>query len=540
MISYPSLKKFIIIPFCLCFVFSANAQFSGKWGDQGNGTYCNPVIPADFSDIDAIRVGKDFYAISSTFQYSPGVVVLHSLDLINWEIIGHVIDDITVMGPEYNWDQMARYGRGVWAGSIRFYKNKFWIYFGTPDEGFFMSSAHNPAGPWEPLHCLWKVSGWDDCCPFLDDDGQLYFIASNFSLDPENNKTYNIHLFRMTSDGKSLIMDSDTIIHQSNGSEANKLYKINGWYYHYFSEVNNEGRVIMMERSKKINGPWEIRQLNHVNGRIDRQPNQGGLIQLESGHWWFFTHHGGGSWEGRVASLLPVTWVDGWPVIGEVGADKIGTMVWCSNKPLKSSKITKIETDDEFKSSKLDVQWEWNYQPYKEKWSLNERRGFLRLYAFRPLNLENSKQIILRAGNTLTRRSMRTDENEVTIKIDISNMADGQFAGLTNFSTRTYSLFGVKQVNGVRRISYDNNGIETVGTDITVETIWFKSLWNYDGLNRYEYSLNGKEFIRFGDNYQFTWSSYRGNRIGIFNFNTERNAGFIDVDRFLYRYQQNM
>src|SRR5659263_4214 len=129
---------------CAIFTFAQNSKpndISTNWGDQGNGTYCNPVLPSDYSDIDAIRVGSDYYAISSTFQYSPGVVILHSKDLVNWEILSHVVDDITIMTPELNWDKMNRYGKGVWAGSIRFYKGKFCIYFGTPDDGFFMSSA---------------------------------------------------------------------------------------------------------------------------------------------------------------------------------------------------------------------------------------------------------------------------------------------------------------------------------------------------------------------------------------------------------------
>ena len=229
-------KQKLILAFLLntftIFTFAQSSNpndITTKWGDQGNGTYCNPVLPSDYSDIDAIRVGSDYYAISSTFQYSPGMAVLHSKDLVNWEILSHVVDDITIMTPELNWDKMNRYGRGVWAGSIRFYKGKFWVYFGTPDDGFFMSSASNPAGPWEPLHSFWKVTGWDDCCSFCDDNGQLYFIATNYVLDPLNNKKYNIHLFKMTPDGKSIIMESDSILHQSNGSEANKLYKINGY-----------------------------------------------------------------------------------------------------------------------------------------------------------------------------------------------------------------------------------------------------------------------------------------------------------------------
>lgn len=148
-----------------------------------------------------------------------------------------------------------------------------------------------------------------------------------FERDPANNRKYNIRLFRMAPDGKSLLMESDTIIHQSPGSEANKLYNISGYYYHLFSEVKPEGRVLMMKRSKNILGPWEMRQLNHVNKTLDKEPNQGGLIQLANSKWHFFTHHGTGDWEGRAARLLPVTWLDGWPVIGEPGKDSIGTMV---------------------------------------------------------------------------------------------------------------------------------------------------------------------------------------------------------------------
>jgi len=271
------------------------------WGDQGDGTYNNPVIPADYSDIDCIRVGADYYAISSTFQFSPGVVILHSKDLVNWKILGHVVTNLNQMGPELNWDRMNRYDKGVWAGAIRYYDKKFWVYFGTPDEGYFMSTATNPAGPWTALHPVLPEAGWDDCCPFWDDDGQGYLVGSNFR------DGYKIHLWKLTPDGRNLIKESDRVIHQSKGSEANKLYKINGLYCHLFNEVTKEGRVVMMERATNIFGPYtEVKQLNHAD-RTAKEPNQGGLVQTENGDWYWFTHHGSGDWEGRCASLLPVT-----------------------------------------------------------------------------------------------------------------------------------------------------------------------------------------------------------------------------------------
>jgi len=513
-------------------------QKTENWGAQKDGTFYNPVIPSDYSDLDAIRVGDDFYAISSTMQFSPGMVVLHSKDLVNWEIAGHVVADLTRISPNLDWTKMNSYGRGIWAGSIRYYKNKFWVYFGSPDDGFFMSSATDAKGPWEPLHQVWNVSGWDDCSSFYDDDGQLYFIATNFKLDPKTNKKYNIHLFKMAQDGKSLRMDTDTIIHQSSGSEANKLYKINGLYYHFFSEVKAEGRVVMMERSRNITGPWEIKQLNHVNKNTDKEPNQGGIMQLKNGQWWFLTHHGSGDWEGRPASLLPVTWVNGWPIIGKVGEDNIGNMVWSGKAPIPLNPNAKIQTDDDFSSVALRPQWEWNYQPRTDKWSLSERKGFLRLKAFQPIKPDDPKKILLRAGNTITQRSMRTRANEATVKLDISGMADGQFAGLTHFSTTSLSMVGIKQQGDERLMVYHADGQELPGIKIKENMVWLRSTWDYQGQNRYFYSLDGKNFLPIGNVSQLTWGSYRGDRIGIFNYNKLAEKGFVDIDYFNYKYSK--
>ena len=467
--------------------------------------------------------GSDYYAFSSTFQGSPGVVILHSRDLVNWAILGHAVSDLTQIGPELNWDRLNRYGTGVWAGAIRYHAGKFWVYFNTPDEGFFMTTATNPAGPWEPLTCLWHTQGWDDPCPFWDDDGQGYLVTSHYA------DGYKIHLFQMAPDGKSLVMASDRVIHQSRGSEANKLYKINGLYYHFFSEVHGEGRVCMMERAKSLDGPWEIKQLNHVDGGVDKEPNQGGLLQLPTGQWQFFTHQGRGDWEGRAACLLPVTWIDGWPIIGKVGADGIGGMVWRARKPIPGFPLSSIQVDDEFTAKTLKPQWEWNGQPRAEKWSLTERPGFLRLHAFQPLHPGD----FMKAGNTLTQRSLRTPHNEVTVKLDLSGLADGQQAGLVHYAA-SWCLFGVTQTAGVKTLTYSLNGHATPGPTLTQNALWLRSVWGFDGLSRFAYSLDGKTFVPFGDPYALTWGHYRGDRIGLFTFNDQDERGFVDVDWFHY------
>ena len=500
-----------------------------NWGDQGDGTYQNPVLPADFSDLDCIRVGQDYYAISSTFQFSPGVVILHSRDLVNWEIEGHAVADLTQITPELNWDRMNRYGKGIWAGAIRYHDGKFWIYFGAPDEGYFMTTAEKAAGPWTPLHAVLRESGWDDCCPFWDNDGQGYLVGSNFR------DGYKIHLWKLTPDGRDLVKASGQVIHQSKGSEANKLYKFNGVYYHLFSEVKREGRVVMMERATNIFGPYaEEKQLNHAD-RAAKEPNQGGLVQTGPGGWYWFTHHGSGDWEGRCASLLPVTWMAGWPIIGKVGADGIGSMVWSGKKPVEEKPVLGLQTDAGFTATKLPPQWEWNYQPRAEKWSLTERPGWLRLRAFRPLETNS----LLKVGNILTQRCWRTATNAVVVELDLSGMTAGQQAGLCHFA-KTYSALGVKQDGEIRTLIYLANGVMTSGPAITGEKLWLKSVWGLNGMSQYSFSLDGKSFADFGPSYQLTWGNYRGDRLGLFSFNLNSDEGYVDVHGFRLTYTRTV
>ena len=249
------------------------------WGD---GTYHNPILPGDYSDIDAIRVGDDFYAVSSTFQFSPGLTVLHSRDLVNWAILWHVISDISVLAPRLNWDVMDAYGRGIWAPALRRHDGRFWVYFCTPDEGCFVCTTTEAAGPWELPVQMFAAAGWDDCCPFWDDD-KGYLVVNHFA------DGYKIYLFDLAPDSRSLVPNSGRVIHQSKGSEASKLFKHDGMIYHFFSEVRDEGRVPMMARAFHIDRPYEEQQLMHVDIPVDKEPNQGGLIELPDGRWYFVT-----------------------------------------------------------------------------------------------------------------------------------------------------------------------------------------------------------------------------------------------------------
>ncbi|WP_234367704.1 glycoside hydrolase family 43 protein [Parabacteroides pacaensis] len=498
------------------------------WGEQTDGTYKNPIIPSDYSDIDCIRVGEDYYAISSTFQFSPGMVILHSKDLINWRICSHAIDDLTQISPELNWNKMNRYGRGVWAGSIRYHNERFYIYFGTPDEGYFMTSSPSAEGPWESLHPLLQESGWDDCSALWDEKGNGYFVGTHFA---DGYKTY---LFKLSKDGKSIDRKSAVLINSGSGREANKLIKVNGWYYLIFSEhKQDKGRYVMAKRSKKLSGPYKEEKQLALPGREAMEPNQGGIVEGKDGNWYFFTHHGTGDWPGRIASLLPVTWIDGWPIIGRLLSGNIGSMQWTAVMPNQEETKFHMQRSDDFDNTQLFPQWEWNYQPRKEMYSLTERQGWLRLKAFQPLKTNE----LMYAGNILTQRSFQTFRNEVIIKMDISGMEDGQKCGLCHFS-QPYSYLGVVQQGGKRRMEYNQNSETLEGEMIDTSYIWLKSEWGLDGKSLYSYSTDGENYTPFGDPYVLSWGNYRGDRIGIFCFNNAREKGYVDIDYCHYRIEK--
>jgi beta-xylosidase len=291
----------------------------------------------------------------------------------------------------------------------------------------------------------------------------------------------------------------------------------------------------MMERAKNIYGPYtEVKQLSLPQKEFN-EPNQGGMVQTQKGDWYFLTHHGTGDWSGRVMSLLPVTWVHGWPVPGEVGADTIGHMAWGGKMPLESSKVVTLQTSDEFNTETLLPQWEWNYQPRSDKWSLAEKTGWLRLYAFKPIEQNN----LLKAGNTLTQRTIRTNTNEVIIKLDISGMTDGQKAGLAHFGSPNYSTIGVVCNGTIKALEFNVKGASLIGPVIKGKELWLKSTWGLDGKSLYYYSTYGKRYTAFGTPYQMMWGAYRGDRIAIYNYNNKTDSGYIDVDFFKYHYSKS-
>jgi Beta-xylosidase len=574
------MKDFFYLFLCVS-IFSFNvqnirAQHNGKsWGDMEDGTYRNQILPADYSDPDVLRVGENYYMVSSTFQFSGGIVILHSRDLVNWKTIGYVCDDLPnqLKDKRFDYTVMDHYSKGIYAPSLRYHNKRFWVYFTTYNGGgFYVATAKKITGPWD-VKLMKDKNGielfgldWDDPCPLWDENGKAYMLTSN----PGEN--WFPILFQMSTDGTQLLdgsidkmkiktMDQTDrgtyILPKATWGEGNKIFKKDGYYYLYHNECFGEDydRRAVMIRSKNIYGTkpdgtpgapgnpglydvspqgtqtYLMVHPDSTGGRFD----QGTIIDSPDGKkWYFFTHQGGGFQNGRPISLLPIKWVDGWPMAGvDYDNDKIAEPVWQAEKPVKKQRKSFPQGSDEFNSRKLNPQWMWNYQPRADKWSLTERRGFLRLYSFKPL-IENT---FFKAGNTICQRYVKSDIVQVDVKMDISGMALGQEAGLCHFNGGSdYCTFGVKMTEKGKIIKYNDNA-RILEKDVTLfSNIWIRSVINNDGVNSYYYSTDGKLFNYFGKEYKLKWGGFRGDNIGIYTYNNLNDSGFVDVDWFHYKF----
>jgi beta-xylosidase len=347
---------------------------------------------------------------------------------------------------------------------------------------------------------------------------------------------YKTYLFRLRPDNKTLDRASAVLVNEGAGREASKLLKVGKWYCLVFSEhKNGVGRYVMAKRAQKITGPYREEKQLALPSTEAREPNQGGLVPGPDGQWYFLTHHGTGDWSGRVMSLLPVTWLDGWPIIGQVLPTGLGTMAWQGKMPrLNTGTRPALARGDDFDSTALGPQWQWNYQPRPDKYALQERPGWLRLKAFAPLQ----KDDLLHAGNTLTQPSFRSYANEVTVKLDLAGMADGQKSGLCHFS-QDHAALGVVQRGATRYLEYRHGSQREQGPPLPGRHVWLRSVWGLDGRSQFAYSLDGDTYQHFGAPYQLAWGYYRGDRLGLYCFNDLGENGLVDVDYFHYAMQQN-
>ncbi|MDR1742825.1 MAG: glycoside hydrolase 43 family protein [Dysgonamonadaceae bacterium] len=501
---------------CVLAFFSANCVFTqtktGSWGDQGNGTFINPVLNADYSDPDVIRVGEKYYMVCSEFHFM-GIPVLESDDMVNWRIIAQVYSRFD--RPQY--DNFEGYGRGSWAPALRYHDGKFWLFFCTPNDGLFMSNATKPEGPWSPLVCLYDGGGWEDPCPFWDNDGKAYLGHSRVGAGP-------IIIHRMQPDGTRLLDDGVTV-YTGPVAEGTKFLKRDGYYYLSIPEGGVETGWQTILRSKNIFGPYEKKVVFERGSTAVNGPHQGSLVDTPEGEWWFYHFQSSGAM-GRVVHLQPVRWLNGWPEMGvDIDRNGIGEPVYVWKKPIQDKPITAPQTDDNFNGAALGLQWQFNHNPDNSLWSLSN--GVLHLKAAKAESLT-------KARNTLTQKLMGTS-GTVTVTLNFSRIADGQKAGLACMSD-IYSLVGVSRENGKNCVYYEDNAKNTVKQDIKGKKIYLRIRLDLPDRNRCYYSLDNKKYLPLGEPFKAQFGFWKGARIALFSYNTSIDSGEALFDDFVYDY----
>ena len=468
------------------------------WGDQGNGTYRNPVLNIDFSDPDVIRVGHKYYMVASDFHFL-GMQVLESDDMVNWQYISQIYNRF----DEPGWNKNKHYAGGSWAPAIRYHDGLYYVYFCTPEEGLYMSTAKDPHGPWAPLHLVKRVPKWEDPCPFWDEDGQAYLGRSKHGAGP-------IIVHRMSADGKQLL-DEGTTVYEGPIAEGTKFVKRNGYYYLVIPEggVGTGWQTVL--RAKNIYGPYERKIVLEQGSTKVNGPHQGALVDTPDGSWWFY-HFQEIPVIGRVVHLQPVRWQDDWPLMGvDYDGNGIGEPVSEWQKPIPSSLHFLPQTDDDFNSPTLGLQWQWNHNPVDTHWSLKEREGWFTLKAIPADSLKLCR-------NMLTQKVVGYQSESTTLLTASGNCYAGLFC-----SGNTFRGVGLCE-KGVFVEAHRKRKVVLKGQ--------FAKLWvrvqNDCIANRHQffYSTDGIHFIKIGDAFPMRSGYWKGIRVGVFCYGKSGNASF--------------
>jgi len=516
---------FIVVLFVF---FSSFTSLKNQRNDDG---YSNPIIFADYSDPDVIRVDDNFYMVSSSFSHFPGLPILHSKDLLHWRILGHAATHYPVDSFK-----IPQHGNGIWAPSIQYHNGEFYIYFGDPDNGIFMTKSKKAEGPWEPLHLVKEAKGWIDACPFWDDDGNTYLVHAWAKSRAGINSILTLN--KMSPDGKN-ILDEGKIIFEGHKNhptiEGPKMYKRNGFYYILAPAGGVKQGWQTVLRSKSIYGPYEDKIVLEQGSTDINGPHQGALIELESGESWF-VHFQDKEAYGRVVHLNPVNWIDDWPMMGiDFDSNGIGEPVSFYKKPNVGNEYPPLtmQTTDEFDSSSLGLQWQWEAD-FKNKWfSLDDKNGYLRLFSIKNFSeFEN-----LRKVPNLLGQKFPAEEFSVTVKLIFSPNQTGERTGLVilgsdycdiNVTSSEYGLF----LNNI--VYLDSNKKEELIESIKLlsSEIYFKVSVKKDAVCNFYYSTNGENFIKVGNEFNAKPGRWVGAKICFYSISVSSpdETGYSDFD----------
>lgn len=408
-------------------VMTASAQYKSQvWSpDNGDGTYNNPVINADYSDPDVCvgPSGEDYYMTASSFQCTPGLPILHSRDLVNWEIVGYALKSL------YEGDckltehfSQVQHGNGVWAPSIRYHQGEYYIYWGDPDHGVYMVKTKDPAGEWEKPVCVIRGKGYIDTTPLWDEDGRCYLV--NGWANSRSKFASVLTVREMSADGTRAI-GQPVIVFDGNGTENRtcegpKFYKRDGWYWIMCPAGGVPEGFQLAMRSKSPYGPYEAKKVLQQGKTAINGPHQGAWVHTKYGEDWFL-HFQDKEAYGRVMHLNPVDWSTGWPIMG-----KKGEPVATYKKPKSSSKVVVNPVEsDEFNAPVIGRQWQWQAN-YDEKFGVPTAFGTMRIYTHK---LDSDWKNLWPVPNMLLQKTP-ADEFTVTAKLRFTSKADGQMGGI--------------------------------------------------------------------------------------------------------------
>lgn len=513
--------KKIFLVFLILLAISFNSTVTAQVNSAQN-----PIIFADVPDISVVRLGDSYYMSSTTMHMSPGVPIMKSNDLVNWKIVSYAYDTLGNLDALNLENGKNAYGRGSWASCIRFYKGTYYVstFSATTGMTYIFSTNDIEKGSWKRIS--FKPSFHDNTL-FFDDDGSVYLIYGNRKLslvelnaDLSGVKNGGIH--QVIIENSSLPSGKDSGL-----GEGSQLFKVNGKYYLFNITWPRGGmRTVVIHRADRITGPWEGRLVFQ-----DKGVAQGGMVDTPDGRWFAYLFRDYGS-VGRIPYLVPMKWKDGWPVLGEDG--KVP-----DNLDLPASKGLSpgIVASDEFNRKKgdpaLPLVWQWNHNPVNDMWSVTQRKGYLRLTTGR------IDTLFVQARNTLTQRTFGP-ESAGSTSIDISNMKDGDFAGLALLQ-RKFGLVGVKNSKGSKSIvmvsAQSGNPVEIQSVPTTQKTVYLKAECDFrdraDKANFF-YSLDNKSWKAIGSQLimEYSMPHFMGYRFGLFNFSTKTTGGFVDFDWF--------
>jgi beta-xylosidase len=493
--------------------------------DNGDGTYSNPIIAADYSDPDVIRVEDKFYMTASSFNCIPGLPILESYDLVNWKLIGYGLNKL----PQLDVYDKPQHGNGVWAPCIRYHKNEFYIYYPDPDFGIFRIKAKTAYGPWSEPVLVKSGKGLIDPTPLFDEDGKAYLIYA-FAGSRAGMKSV---LVACTMNEEGSIANNDEVLlidgHQDESTiEGPKIYKKNGYYFIFAPAGGVATGWQTVLRSKTIFGPYEKKKVLEQGTTTVNGPHQGAWVQTQSGEEWFIHFQDKGAL-GRITHLQPMKWKNDWPEIGiDLDGNGIGEPVTRNKKPTvgKNYSLNSLPSSDEFNETKLGLQWQWHANP-KVYWGLPTSLGYYMLNCIPKPKEMNS---LWEVPNLLLQK-FPSEEFTATAKITFQPRFDEEEVDFVVMGM-DYSALKLKQVGGKFFLSHtiakevDKKGTEKESTPILIQhnIVFFRVQVLQNGICTFFYSENGADFKPIGTPFLAKEGKWIGAKIG---FVALRN-GFIN------------